>query len=628
MIVEVSHFLSIISTGLFFLVGCFSLTIKNNLYVTSLISRTYSHAFLFLFISFLIYVWLAATDNFSVQYIYNHSNSDLPVFYKISSIWSAHEGSMFLWIFFLSVWGFIFNIAIKNNQILKPKTIGIISLILVGFLLFLLITSNPFTTILPIAPLNGADINPVLQDPALAIHPPTLYLGYVGFVIPFACSIAFLINGDPDVKWEKLVRKWSVSAWVFLTVGITLGSWWAYYELGWGGDWFWDPVENVALMPWLAATALLHSLNVSIKSSHLRTWTILLSITVFSLSLFGAFIVRSGIIDSVHSFANDPQRGLYLLAFISVIVLSSLCLFISRFSIIKNLSNIKIFSKESFISINNIFFGTLTFSIMLGVVYPLIYEYLFDQKISVGAPFYNAIFIPIVILASLFLFFSIDSKWSRNIGLKIFTKPIGLSLLLSISVTTIIFFYFEVSKIFILLSVFTGLLVIFRYLIEIWFSLFYKKYLNPFSAIAHLALGLLLVSISLNSLLSTERALNIKINEFENYKDLKIYFNDLRVNKGSNYDAIRAEFYIEDKKGNGFNLSPEKRRYFTRGQITTETAIHVTPIKDIYLTIGDQLDDGSWIINIQINFLIRWIWFSAFLMAFAGIILISSRRRT
>ncbi|MAQ98562.1 MAG: cytochrome C biogenesis protein CcmF [Gammaproteobacteria bacterium] len=627
MIVEVSHFLSIISTGLFFLVGCFSLTIKNNLYVTSLISRTYSHAFLFLFISFLIYVWLAATDNFSVQYIYNHSNSDLPVFYKISSIWSAHEGSMFLWIFFLSVWGFIFNIAIKNNQILKPKTIGIISLILVGFLLFLLITSNPFTTILPIEPLNGADINPVLQDPALAIHPPTLYLGYVGFVIPFACSIAFLINGDPDIKWEKLVRKWSVSAWVFLTVGITLGSWWAYYELGWGGYWFWDPVENVALMPWLAATALLHSLNVSIKSSHLRTWTILLSITVFSLSLFGAFIVRSGIIDSVHSFANDPQRGLYLLAFISVIVLSSLCLFISRFSIIKNLSNIKIFSKESFISINNIFFGTLTFSIMLGVVYPLIYEYLFDQKISVGAPFYNAIFIPIVILASLFLFFSIDSKWSRNIGLKIFTKPIGLSLLLSISVTTIIFFYFEVSKIFILLSVFTGLLVIFRYLIEIWFSLFYKKYLNPFSAIAHLALGLLLVSISLNSLLSTERALNIKINEFENYKDLKIYFNDLRVNKGSNYDAIRAEFYIEDKKGNGFNLSPEKRRYFTRGQITTETAIHVTPIKDVYLTIGDQLDDGSWIVNIQINFLIRWIWFSAFLMAFAGIILISSRRR-
>ena len=229
---------------------------------------------------------------------------------------------MFLWIVFLSLWGFVFNLNINNDEALKPKAIGVISLILVGFLIFLLVTSNPFLTILPIAPLNGADINPVLQDPALAIHPPTLYLGYVGFVIPFACAISFLLIGDSDIQWERLVRKWSVASWVFLTVGITLGSWWAYYELGWGGYWFWDPVENVALMPWLAATAFLHSLSVSIKSSHLRIWTILLSILVFSLSLFGAFIVRSGIIDSVHAFANDPDRGLYLLAFISIIVLT------------------------------------------------------------------------------------------------------------------------------------------------------------------------------------------------------------------------------------------------------------------------------------------------------------------
>ena len=340
MIVEISHFLSILSTALFFLAGSFALTLKNTTYISNLISRTYSHAFLLLSLSFFIYIFLAITDNFSVQYIANHSNSALPVFYKISSIWSAHEGSMFLWIFFLALWGFIFNISIYNQETLKPKTIGIISLVLVGFLLFLLITSNPFVTILPIAPLNGADINPVLQDPALAIHPPTLYLGYVGFVIPFACSLAFLINNDPAIKWEILVQKWSVAAWIFLTVGITLGSWWAYYELGWGGYWFWDPVENVALMPWLAATAFLHSLSVSIKSSHLRTWTILLSITVFSLSLFGAFIVRSGIIDSVHSFANDPQRGLYLLAFISVIILTSLSLFISRLSLIGAPNNI------------------------------------------------------------------------------------------------------------------------------------------------------------------------------------------------------------------------------------------------------------------------------------------------
>ena len=627
MIVEISHFLAIISTALFFLAGLFALTIKNTFYITNLISKTYSHAFLFFSVSFFIYIYLAITDNFSVQYIANHSNSALPVFYKISSIWSAHEGSMFLWIFFLALWGFIFNIYIKNSEILKPKTIGIISIVLVGFLLFLLITSNPFVTILPIAPDNGADINPVLQDPALAIHPPTLYLGYVGFVIPFACSMAFLINNDASVKWETLVRKWSVMAWIFLTIGITLGSWWAYYELGWGGYWFWDPVENVALMPWLAATAFLHSLSVSIKSSHLRTWTVLLSITVFSLSLFGAFIVRSGIIDSVHSFANDPQRGLYLLAFISAIILISLSLFVSRFSLIRTPRNIKTLSKESFISINNIFFVTLIFSILLGVTYPLIYEYFYDQKISVGAPFYNAIFIPIVILASMFLFFSIDSKWSRNIDLKIFSKPKFISLLFSLITTALIFINFVKISMFILFSIFTGILIISRYLIEIWSSFMHKKYLNPFSAIAHFALGLLLVSISLNSLLSSERALNIKINDFEEYEDLKIYFTDLNVEKGPNYDAVQANFIVEDKNGKSFNLNPEKRRYFTRGQITTETAIYVTPIRDIYLTIGDQLEDGSWIVNVQINFLIRWIWFSAFLMAFAGVVLISSKRK-
>ena len=627
MIVEISHFLSLLATGLFFLVGYFSLFINNSSYSSNLISRTYSQAFLLLSSSFLIYVWLAITDNFSVEYIANHSNSALPIFYKVSSIWSAHEGSMFLWIVFLSVWGFIFNISINNDEILKPKTMGIISFILVGFLLFLLLTSNPFVTILPIAPINGADINPVLQDPALAIHPPTLYLGYVGFVIPFASSLAFLINGDSSIKWEKLIKKWSVMAWVFLTIGISLGSWWAYYELGWGGYWFWDPVENVALMPWLAATAFLHSLSVSIKSSHLRIWTILLSILVFSLSLFGAFIVRSGIIDSVHSFANDPQRGLYLLAFIGIIITTSVFLFISRFSMIKPISNIKTLSKESFISINNILFGTLIFSIMLGVTYPLFYEYLYDQKISVGAPFYNAIFIPIVILASLFLFFSVDSKWSRKITINILKKPIVLSLIFSIIFVISLSFIFNITDIIILFSIFAGTLIISRYIIEIFRYFFNKKYLNPFSAIAHLAFGLLLVSISFNSLLSSERALNIKLNEYEEYKDMKVYFKDIQLIEGSNYDSVKASFNIEDMNGNNFNLSPEKRRYFTRGQITTETAIYITPIKDIYLTIGDQLDDGSWIVNIQINFLIRWIWFSAALMSFAGIMLIFSRKR-
>ncbi len=628
MIIEISHFLSILATGLFFLVGYFSIftPTSNSNYLSSLITRTYSQGFFFLFFSFLIYVWLAITDNFNVAYIANHSNTALPTFYKITSIWSAHEGSMFLWIVFLSLWGFIFNIRVNNDEILKPKSMGIISFILVGFLVFLLATSNPFVTILPIPPLNGADINPVLQDPALAIHPPTLYLGYVGFVIPFACAIAFLLHGDSEINWEALVKKWSVSAWVFLTIGITLGSWWAYYELGWGGYWFWDPVENVALMPWLAATAFIHSLGVSIKSSQLRIWTILLSILVFSLSLFGAFIVRSGIIDSVHAFANDPDRGLYLLGFIGLIVFTSVFLFVWRLSSIKSSSVIKKFSKQSFISINNILFGTLIFSVMLGVTYPLIYEFLFDQKISVGAPFYNAIFIPVVVLASIFLFFSVDSKWSRSINFEFFTAPIFLSVALSFALTFFVMQFFNTQSISILASIFAGSLIIFRYIYEIINFLFKKKYINPFSVIAHMSLGLLLISISLNSLLSTERALSIDINSMEEYKDLKIFFEDIGVEKNSNYDSIQASFLVEDQNGRAFNLKPEKRRYFTRGQITTETAIQVTALRDIYITIGDQLDDGSWVVNVQINYLIRWIWFSALLMGFAGIILVFSKR--
>ena len=627
MIVEISHFLALLATGLFFLVGCFSFIRSGNIYISNLITRTYSHAFLLLLTSFVIYVWLAITDNFSVAYIASHSNSDLPTFYKISSIWSAHEGSMFLWILFLAAWGFLFNRSIDNEVVLKPLSIGIISIVLVGFLSFLLLTSNPFETILPFGPPNGADINPVLQDPALAIHPPTLYLGYVGFVIPFACSLAFLINGNTEIKWEELVRKWSVSAWIFLTLGITLGSWWAYYELGWGGYWFWDPVENVALMPWLAATAFLHSISVSVKSSNLRIWTILLSISVFSLSLFGAFIVRSGIIDSVHSFANDPQRGLYLLAFIGTIIFISMVLFVIRLPVIRSAGSIKAFSKESFISINNILFGSLVFSIMLGVTYPLVYEFMFDQKISVGAPFYNAIFIPIVVIASIFLFFSIDSKWQRTVKMKFFAGPTSFSVILAVISVVLCIYFFNTESFTIIASLFAGFLIIHRYIIEIASSIFSKKYINPFSVLAHFSLGLLIVSIAFNSMLSTERAINIKINESESYMDLNIFFKDISLVNKSNHDAIKANFLIEDSFSNSFSLSPEKRKYFTRGQITTETAIYVTPFRDIYLTIGDQLEDGSWIVNIQINYLIRWIWISAVLMSFAGLMLIFSKQR-
>ena len=629
MLIEIAHFLSILSTGLFLLCFLFSFILDaKDIFAVNLISRIYSRGFLLLISSFMIYVWLAASDNFNVLYIAQHSNTNLPLFYKISSIWSAHEGSMFLWIVFLGLWGAVYNSFVSNSQPLKAKSIGIISIIAVGFLLFLLLTSNPFETILPIAPFNGADINPVLQDPALAIHPPILYLGYVGFVIAFSHAIAFLITGDSSIKWENLVRSWSVVSWVFLTIGISLGSWWAYYELGWGGYWFWDPVENVALMPWLAATAFIHSLRVSSKSSLLRIWTILLSIIVFSLSLFGAFIVRSGIIDSVHSFANDPERGLYLLGFTGFLIITSMILFSFRLPILSSNKTIAALSKESFISINNIIFGTLIFSTMLGILYPLIYEFLYEQKISVGAPFYNAIYIPTTILACLFLFFSIDSKWQRGFKKSFLVTPMFISVILSIASTFVTYYLLLITDLWILISIFTGSLIIFRYLIVVKDYFLNNKYSNPFSIIAHLGLGILVISIALNSELSTERALNIKMNESDMYRDYKITFDDLRLIKRSNYDSVRASFLLTGPDGKNIELSPEKRKYFARGQVTTETAIHLTPLKDIYMTIGDQLDDGSWIVNIQFNYFIRWIWFSAIMMALGGSMLALSLVRS
>ena len=624
MILDIAHYLSILSTAIFMLTFTLVMILDRSVsHSTLLIKRSYSHAFLLFLISFLLYVYLALTDNFSVSYIAQHSNSLLPNFYKVTSIWSAHEGSMFLWIIFLSLWGFIFNLSTDRDLKVKNLSIGIISIIIVGFQLFLLITSKPFEVVLPFAPENGADINPVLQDPALAIHPPTLYLGYVGFVIPFAYALAFLINKDQSIEWEKKVKSWSVMAWVFLTIGISLGSWWAYYELGWGGYWFWDPVENVALMPWLAATAFLHSLSVASKSNVLRIWTLLLSIIVFSLSLFGAFIVRSGIIDSIHSFANDPQRGMYLLAFIAVILFVSLGLFASRLNMFESSKNIKALSKESFISLNNIFFGVLIFSTMMGITYPLIYELIYDQKISVGAPFYNEIYAPITILATMILVISIDSRWGRAIDTGRSFNMLYISLAMGLIGLSLIRYFVGDMSFIIMISFLMGLIIIFRYLILVIKNILEKKYINTPSVIAHTGLGLLILSISANSILSSEKVFNMKPNEVRKFENIRIEFNDLELLNNSNHDSIKATFAL-DHNGKSFYLSPEKRKYFARGQITSETAIKIMPIRDIYLTIGEQLEGGQWVVNVQLNYFIRFIWLSAAMMAFSGLLIISN----
>lgn len=575
--------------------------------------------------SFLLFVYLAIIDDFSMAYIASHSNSNLPTFYKVTSIWSAHEGSLFLWVLIISLWGLFFLIfRNRTTTTFYPQTIGIISLVVACFLLFLLFISSPFERILPFGVPDGADINPILQDPALAIHPPMLYFGYIGFVIPFAFVTAFLISG----RFEKFpiaeIKSFILSSWIFLTIGIALGSWWAYYELGWGGYWFWDPVENVALMPWLAGTALLHTVYVSSRSKNLIAWTIFLSILAFTLSLFGAFIVRSGIIDSVHSFANDPTRGLYLLGMSAFLITGPIMLFVKNLSKILSVNKVKDFSKEFFIGANNIFFITAVFIIFLGISYPLILEAFSDSRVSVGSPFYNKVFAPLTFITSLFLVFSTYSIWSRDIPLIGILKSSTVIFALTILSSIAIIYFLNSYEWWLIGGIFFGNLILIRYIVLIIDSVISKKYFNQGSAIAHIGFALLIISISLNAALSSERTFSMSVGDEVRFNENTIEFDKISLQKSSNFESLSADF-IFSNGDDTFELYPEKRKYFVRGEITTESDISIKPIKDIYITIGEQQSNGKWIVNVQENYFVRLIWISAIIMSLGAVLVIRRR---
>ena len=630
MIGEIAHFLSLAAVLLLSLVLIFNLFFffnKIHPNQLTLSMRLFNQSCWLVFLSFGMYVYLAISDDFSIAYIASHSNSQLPIFYKVTSIWSAHEGSMFLWIVFLTAWSILFINSLDKNHPLKKLTMLMLSLIILGFLLFLLLTSNPFERILPFGVLEGADINPVLQDPALAIHPPMLYLGYVGFVISFSFITAYLLNGNFELQWEQDIKSWSFVAWIFLTIGIALGSWWAYYELGWGGYWFWDPVENVALMPWLAATAFMHSLFASSKSNVLKTWTMFLGILIFALSLFGAFIVRSGIIDSVHSFANDPERGLYLLGFSGSITLLALTIFAYRLPALNSSKLVVTGSKESFLSMNNILMITSIFSIFLGVTYPLIIESISGEKVSIGPPYYNTIFAPLILIAAVFIMISVNALWQRSMPLRAIFTTMSAPTMLSLLSLYLIWHATNIFSILAYIGIFSGLLILFSYLLRTLGNVFNKKFINKGSAIAHIGLGLLFLAVSMNSILSYEKNLNLapgqSISVNESVREFS--FNDIRVFQASNHDVISAQVSLL-QDGREIFLNPQKRKYATRGQITSESAIHASILKDTYLTIGDQLENGSWTFSLRINYFIKWIWFSATLMVLGMLLTIFKKK--
>ena len=627
MLGEISHFLAFCSSIVF--MACFVLAFlsysSNTNSISIFVPKVFVLGSLTLITSFLLFVYLAIIDDFSMAYIASHSNSNLPIFYKVSSIWSAHEGSLFLWVLIISLWGLFFLI-FRNHSTTTfyPQTIGIISLVVACFLLFLLFISSPFERILPFGVPDGADINPILQDPALAIHPPMLYFGYIGYVIPFAFVTAFLISG----RFEKFpiaeIKSFILSSWIFLTIGIALGSWWAYYELGWGGYWFWDPVENVALMPWLAGTALLHTVYVSSRSKNLIAWTIFLSILAFTLSLFGAFIVRSGIIDSVHSFANDPTRGLYLLGMSAFLITGPIMLFVKNLSKILSVNKVKDFSKEFFIGANNIFFITAVFIIFLGISYPLILEAFSDSRVSVGSPFYNKVFAPLTFITSLFLVFSTYSIWSRDIPLIEILKSSTIIFALTILSSIAIIYFMQSYEWWLIGGIFFGNLILIRYIVLIIDSVISKKYFNQGSAIAHMGFALLIISISLNAALSSERTFSMSVGDEVKFNENTIEFDKISLQKSSNFESLSADFIFSNGEDT-FELYPEKRKYFVRGEITTESDISIKPLKDIYITIGEQQSNGKWIVNVQENYFVRLIWISAIIMSLGAVLVIRRR---
>ena len=641
MITEVGNFILSISATL-------SLCMFSTIFLKKYVDINFRYTFckiislaisFLIFVSFILLAYAFLTDNFSLRYVANNSNISLDTMYKFSAVWGAHEGSILLWVLVLSVWASCIPILSSN----MPKKIiidmlSIMGILILFFLIFILFSSNPFDRIFPI-PLNGRDLNPLLQDPGLIIHPPMLYIGYVGTSVPFVFAVAVLLNGHINTEWISWLRKWVVTSWVFLTIGISLGSWWAYHELGWGGWWFWDPVENASFMPWLAITALLHSLIVSEKRELFINWTILLAILTFSLSLLGAFLVRSGILVSVHAFANDPERGLYILLFLSLVIGLSLALYFLKSKLLISNNQYSITSKEFILLLNNLFLTITTFSILLGTLYPLITSSLDLGKISVGAPYFNFIFsalmLPIVFLMS----FAIYSSWSKT-NYSYLIKKLGFLLFYSVIIVYIYMNFYLQSDIFIvflalslaIFTIFSSSIKILQFLYNSGCSNILKSIFSlPSSMVsnifAHIGIGVLIIGITMSNYYSIQKEVVMKKNSQITIKDTSIKFIGVK-NKISNNYASQVGIF-DAYKNNNYLISffPEKRTYNIQKNIMTEAAINSTLTRDIYVALGESLSNDSWVVRIYYKPYIQLLWYGVGLMILGGLFGIFGRNK-
>ena len=565
-------------------------------------------------ISFLTLIYAFVTSDFSNETVYNNSHTTKPLFYKISGTWGNHEGSLLLWLLVLTIFLFIFTVESKNlSQRYRTLTLFFQQIIIFGFLLFILFTSNPFSNLFPI-PNEGTGLNPILQDPALAIHPPILYLGYVGTSIIFSSALAAIISGSINKSWASHIKKWVLVSWVFLSIGILLGSIWAYYELGWGGFWFWDPVENVSLMPWLCLTALLHTIFTLEKRDIFHSWAVILSITTFSLSMSGTFLVRSGILNSIHTFANDPSRGVFILCFLFILIfLSILIYFFYQKTIKENLTKPYLISKETAVLLNNLFMMFFLSVVLIGTVYPIFLEVINNEKISIGPPFYHKLLIPFLIPFLFFMAIGPNIKWINDkIGKINFTQ-------VSIFIISIIVSYFFVKKygVSYLLSLPLFILSIFLFFITI--KDFFGKKVNFSQKISHFGFSLLILSILLNGVLSKEFSSNMKVGDERKFLNKTIKFESIKVIKEQNYQSLIGEFNIKDEN-NSLSLKPELRIYDQPQTITSEADISSTIFSDNFLVFNVLKNDGFYNVRYQIKPFMIWIWISVILISFGGLI--------
>ena len=622
MIVELGHFATIVA-----LVVALALALLGQLSAVkptwrSAVSTLALAQFLLIGFGFLALLYAFLGNDFSVAYVVRNSNTALPWPYRLSAAWGAHEGSFLLWTLVLAGWTLALSIAGKRlPDDIHGRALAVLGLLNFGFLLFLLSTSSPFERLVG-APADGADLNPLLQDHGLLVHPPMLYIGYVGLAVPFAFAVAGLQNGRLDAAWARWTRPWTNFAWAFLGVGIALGSWWAYYELGWGGWWFWDPVENASFMPWLAATALIHSLAATEKRGAFRNWTIFLAITAFSLALLGAFIVRSGVITSVHAFAADPERGLFILWLLLLAAGGALTLYGVRAPAIRSRARYRGFSREFALLANNLLLVAALAVVLIYTLYPLAYEAATGgDKISVGPPYFNRAFVPLALILAAFLALAPIARW-KHTPLKLFRNAGLLALAAAGIGVAVPLVVAGAAKPGAVLAVALGawiVLVLGRDVQRRPRPARSRAYLGM--VIAHFGFAVTLVGIGITSAFSVEQDLRLQVGESAEVGSVTWRFEALRQVQGPNYVADQGEFVA-----NGARLVAEKRRYAVGGQVMTEAGIAAGFLRDLFVALGEPLPDGAWGVRINHKPLVRWVWLGALLMAFGGVLAATDRR--